>query len=527
MRKLLAALLAASAVALLVVGLAAATGPASKKAASHASRTGATQAAAKGTVSMALIGDPGKLDPQQTAGAGAQQVAEFSYDTLVHQLPGGKFVSGLATKWKVLSLTKVRFTLHSGVTCTDGTKMTASVVKRNLDYIANKANGSPLLGLYVPQDTTTVANNKKRQVTVTFPSADPFPLQGLGSVHMVCSKGIANRSRLLNGADGSGPYKLVKASPGAKYTFALRKAYKWGPNGATSKGMPAKVVLQVVTSETTAANELLTSQLNIATVTGPDRTRLEKAKLFKKVVVAEPGEIWFNENNGHATASASVRRGIVQTLQLGQLGKVFTSGDGVPMKQLTLQTFTPCSGNSVKGNVPKHNAAAASSALSGHPSLKLLYANDGGPGSGAAMTLAQQELDAAGANASLDGTTTPNLLGTLFGSGNWDVALVPLGVSAPTQLVPFLSGPAPAGNGDNFAGIANATYGSQVASALKSTGATSCGHWLKAEGAIFKHADLAPTYWSTLPTFGKGVKFGLGDQGIAPTTLRLSKNKKK
>ena len=250
MRKLLAAFLAASAVALLVVGLAAATGLASNKAASRTSRT----AAAKGTVTIAITGDPGKLDPEQTAGAGAQQVAEFSYDTLVHQLPGGKIVSGLATKWKVLSSTKAQFTLRSGVTCSDGTKMTASVVKKNLDYVANQANGSPLV-IYVPVGTKTVANNAKRTVTVTFPSADPFPIQGVGALHMVCSKGLANRSSLVNGADGSGPYKVVGVNPGSKYTFALRKGYKWGPNGSTSKGMPAKVVLTVVTNETTAANE--------------------------------------------------------------------------------------------------------------------------------------------------------------------------------------------------------------------------------------------------------------------------------
>ena len=92
MRKLLAALLAASAVGLLVVGMAAATGPSSSRATAHA--------AAKGTVSIAVIGDPGKLDPGQTVGRGSG-VAEFSYDTLVHQPPGGKFVSGLATKWKI------------------------------------------------------------------------------------------------------------------------------------------------------------------------------------------------------------------------------------------------------------------------------------------------------------------------------------------------------------------------------------------------------------------------------------------
>ena len=488
---------------------------------------GAAHADAKGTVSIALIGDPGKLDPQQTVGALARQVAEFSYDKLVHQLPGHRIVSGLATKWKVLSRTKVRFTLRSGVTCSDGTKMTASVVKKNLDYIANKANGSPLMNLFVPQNSTTVANNRKRTVTVTFPSADPFPLQGLGAVHMVCSRGLANRSSLVNGADGSGPYQLVHVSPGSTYTFKLRKGYKWGPNGSTSKGMPAKVILKVITNETTAANLLLTGGLNIATITGPDRSRLEKAKLFKRVMVTGPGDIWLNENPGHPTASAAVRRGIVQALRLGQFGKVFTSGAGVPMKQLTLQTFAPCLGNSVKGNVPKHNETAARTALSSHPGLKLLYASDGGPSPGAAMALAQQELDAAGASATLDGVTTPTLLGTLFGGGDWDVALVSLGVVTPTQIVPFLSGPTPANKGNNFADINNVKYGSQVAQALKTTGAMSCGHWLTAEKAIFKRADLAPTMWNTLPTFGKGVRFGLGDEGVSPTTLRVSKSKKK
>src|SRR5215471_5261397 len=489
MRKLLAALLAASAVGLLVVGMAAATGPASSRATAHA--------ASKGTVSIAITADPGKLDPEQTAGAGAQQVAEFSYDTLVHQLPGGKIVSGLATKWKVLSKTKVRFMLHSGVTCSDGTKLTASTVKKNFDYVANGANASPLMNLYVPQNSTTVANNKKRMVTVTFPSANPFPVQGLGAVHMVCAKGLADRNMLLNGADGSGPYKLVSVSPGSKYTFALRKGYKWGPNGSTSKGMPAKVVLDVVTNETTAANELLTGGVNIATVAGPDRTRLAKAKLFKRVVAAQPGDIWFNEKKGHPTSNVTVRKGIIQALKVGQVGKVFTSGDGIPMKQLTLKSFTPCAGDSVTGNVPKHSLASAQKALSGHPGLSILYPNDGGPGSAAAAALMQSQLSAAGDNnVTLNGTTTPNVLGTLFGSGNWDVAIVPLGVSAPSQLVPFLSGATPAGGGVNFAAIHNVAYSNQVTQAQNASGATSCTHWLAAEKAIFRHGDLLPTYWS-------------------------------
>src|SRR5262245_2550820 len=248
MRKLLAALLAASAVGLLVVGLAAAT-EASSTSAAGASPTSTAGAAATGTTRIELGGDPGKLDPQQTLLQLARQVAEFNYDTLVHQLPGGKIVSGLARKWKVLSLTKVRFILNAKARCADGAKMSATVVKRNLDYVADPKNNSPLLGLYVPQDTKTVADNKKGSVTITFPSANPFPLQGLGSVHMICPRGLANRNLLLNGADGSGPYKLANASPGSSYTMTLRKGYTWGPGGATSARLPAKVVLRVVTNE--------------------------------------------------------------------------------------------------------------------------------------------------------------------------------------------------------------------------------------------------------------------------------------
>ena len=234
MRKLLAAFLAASAVALILVGLVAAATLAPGKASATKSRTGA---AAKGTVSIAITGDPGKLDPQQTAGTGAQQVAEFSYDTLVHQLPGGKIVSGLATKWKVLSKTKVRFTLHSGVTCSDGTKLTASTVKKNFDYIADGSNSSPLMNLYVPQNSTTAANNKKRMVTVTFPSANPFAVQGLGAVHIVCAKGLANRNMLLNGADGSGPYKLVSVSPGELSTRSpCARVTRGAPTAARARG---------------------------------------------------------------------------------------------------------------------------------------------------------------------------------------------------------------------------------------------------------------------------------------------------
>lgn len=513
MRKLLAAAVAASVVALLLAGLVGAT------TSSHAS------SAAAGTVTMALAGDPGKLDPQMSVLQVTRQLDDFLYDKLVHQLPGGKIVSGLATSWKIVSPTEVSFRLRPGITCSDGTKLTAGTVKQNLDFVGNPANKSPLLGVYVPPSPKVVANNKTGALTITFQSPNPFPLQGLGSVHIVCSRGLADRNALLNGASGSGPYALVKAAPGNQYTLALRKGYAWGPGGATSAGLPAKVVLKVVPNETTSANLLLTRGLNIALVSGADRARLDKAKLFKRLVAAAPGELWFNENKGHPAANAAVRKGLVQALNLSGLGSVFTSGRGLPMRQLTLQTFSPCAGNSVKGNAPRYNPSAAQAALSRLPSVKLLYPTDAGAGFAPAMELAQAQLNAVGVSATLAGTTTPNLQAALFGTGDWDVALVPIGVSSPAQLVSFLSGPTPP-NGTNFAGIDNSAYSTHVAAAMKQAGAAGCKHWLAAEAALIQRADLAPTYVSVLATYATGVTFAIGDDGVLPTSLRLSKKKK-
>jgi peptide/nickel transport system substrate-binding protein len=313
--------------------------------------------------------------------------------------------------------------------------------------------------------------------------------------------------------------------PGDHYSFAVRKGYAWGPNGATTatRGLPAKVTLKVVTNESTAANLLLTGGLNVASIGGPDRSRLRKASLFSVVSPAQPNEIMFNENPGHPAASPAVRKALVQALNLNQVGQVATSGLGLKMTQLSLQNFTPCAGNSVAGNVPAYNPSAAKPVLSGAGSLKLLYATDAGPSYPPAAELAQQQLAAAGAKVTLDPQSTANLQGTIFGTGDWDVLIIGIGVANPSQFTSLVSGPTPAHGGANFAGIANTSYAQAVARAKRRVGAAGCKYWLDGESALFKAADLAPLAVTTTATYGKRMTFRLGVQGPEPTSLRLTK----
>jgi len=476
-----------------------------------------------GSATLAIPADPGNLDPQMTVVSSTRYVDTFAYDTLVNLVGPGKIASGLAQSWKVVSPKKVEFTLRPSISCSDGTKMTASVVKQNLDFVGNPANKSPLLGLFMPVGATVTANNSARTVVVTTTTPNPFMIQGLALVQLVCSKGLANRSLLDHGTDGTGPYALTGAVPGDHYTFAVRKGYTWGPGGASTavNGLPAKVTIKVVSNETTAANLLLTGGLNVASIGGPDRTRLGKAHLFNIVAPAQPNEILFNENAGHPAANPAVRKALVQALNLSQIGKVVTSGFGLKMTQLSLQNFTPCAGDSVTGNVPAYNTSAAKSALSG-VSVKLLYASDEGPSYAPAAELAQEQLAAAGAKVTLDPQSTANLQATLFGTGDWDVVIIGIGVANPAQFTAFVSGPTPP-NGTNFAGIANASYKLAVARAQRRVGTEGCKYWLAGEEALFKAGDIAPLEVTTEATYGRKMTFKLGVQGPIPTSLRLTK----
>jgi peptide/nickel transport system substrate-binding protein len=476
-----------------------------------------------GSVTAVVPTDPGNLDPQLTLLQAARYIDTYAYDTLVTLVGPGKVVSNLAQSWKVVSPKKVEFTLFKGITCSDGTQMTASVVKQNLDYVGNPANKSPLLGLFMPIGANVTASNSARTVTVTTSTPQPFMIQGLALVQLVCSKGLADRSLLDHGTDGTGPYKLTGAVPGDHYTMSVRKGYTWGPGGATTaaSGLPAKVTLKVVTNESTAANLLLTGGANLASISGPDRTRLNKAKLFSLVTSAQPNELFFNENPGHPAANPAVRKALVQALNLNQLGTVATSGRGLRMTQLSLQNFTPCAGNSVAGNVPAYNPSAARSALSS-TSVKLLYPTDAGPSYPPTAELAQQQLSAAGAKVTLEPQSTASLQGTIFGSGDWDVLIIAIGVGNPAQFTSFVSGPTPP-HGTNFAGINNRDYKLAVTRATRRVGAAGCKYWLDGERALFKAGDIAPMQVTTAASYGKKLKFALGVEGPMPTSLRLTK----
>ncbi len=487
---------------------------------------------------MTLSADPGNLDPQSGAASALFQVSRFPYDTLLSlDAEDGTIKSQLATEWSVDG-TQVRLTLAEGISCSDGTALTASDVVANLDYVADPANQSPFLGTYYPVGATAVADDAARTVTITLATPAPFVLNGLADLPIVCAAGMADRASLASATSGTGPYVLSEAAPGDHYTYTIRDGYTWGPDGASTavEGMPDTVVVRIVENPATAANLLLTGDVNAATVVGPDAQRLEQEGFFFTETAALIGEMWFNHAEGRPTADAAVRQALVQAVDLGQLQQVLTAGQGTAATTFAVLPPVACPGDSISPALPTYDAAAAGAILDeagylmadggvrakdGQPlSVTFLHDTGAGPAGLAAAELATQQWTALGigvVDKAQGGTATQE---TLFGTGDWDVAWVALNVGSPDQLVPFLSGPGLADGGTNFAAVANADYDAGVQAAAAMQGADGCPTWLEAESKLVAGADVVPFANTVVQTFGNGAEFVISGS-LMPTSIRM------
>ncbi len=489
-----------------------------------------------GTFTLGMSSDPGNLDPQASAGTNVFQISQFAYDHLVNEDAKGKIQSGLASAWKVEGATTV-FTLHKGVTCSDGAAFTAADAAANINYLADPKNKSPFLGVFLPAGSKASADAAAGTVTMTTPKAAPFVLGGLANLPIVCAKGLKDRSALARKTDGTGPYQLSEAASGDHYTYTKRTGYSWGPDGAgtATAGLPSKIVVKIVSNETTATNLLLSGGLNAAGILGADVARLEAAHLFSASANAVSGEMWFNQAPGRPTADEPVRQALTSALDLTTLAKVVTSGRGTTGTTFATVAPTPCPGNSITAVLPAHDLAKAKQLLDGAGwragsggvrakggkdlSVNFVYNTASGASGSAAADLATATWKQLGVKVKTTPQDETAINTTLFSTGNWDVIWEALNVNSPDQIVPFVSGAVPP-NGTDFAHVNNAKYTGLVTKASALTGSDSCSDWLQAESELVKAADVIPFANQVSKIFGNHARFDLAGV-LVPTSIRM------
>lgn len=488
-----------------------------------------------GNFVLGMPGDPGNLDPQASAASNLNQFSRLAYDQLLNVTDNGTIQSRLAKTWTVNG-TRTVLQMNPAITCADGSHFTAADAAANLNYVADPANKSAFLGVYVPVGVKASASGNT--VTVTTPKIAPFILQGLAGLPMVCSAGMKNRKVLASKTVGTGPYQLSSAAPNDHYTLTKRTGYTWGPNGASTatKGLPNTITVKIVQNETTAANLLLSGGLNSAVIIGADAPRLAAANLFAVTVSAVAGEMWFNQNKGHATADPQVRAALTKAVDLAQLQKVLTSGRGTGGTTLAATPPAACPGNSVTASVPTFDLAAAKAMLDADGwkvgsggirskngtqlALRFTYTTTLGASGAAAAELAVKQWGALGVKVTTKPEDQTASVQTLFTTGDWDITWEALNVSSPDQLTGFLSGPT-VPKGQNFANIQSTAYNALVSKATNLIGAKGCPDWLAAESLVVKAADVIPFANQGEQFFGKGARFQVSGE-IEPTSIRMT-----
>ncbi|MDR2453244.1 MAG: ABC transporter substrate-binding protein [Bifidobacteriaceae bacterium] len=491
--------------------------------------------AASQTFTMAVSADPGALDPSLGISSSLLWASRFAYDPLVNFDLAGQAHSGLASEWEQLE-DKLVFTIKDGVKCSDGSDFTAHTAAANINFVADPANGSPLLGAFLPVGASAAAEGQTLTVTLGQPA--PFALSAISDLVMVCQAGLDDRSKLATSTIGTGPYELTEAVAGDHYTYKLRSGYTWGPDGQSTDGsaMPGTVVITVVDNETTLANMLLAKQVSAGLVTGADSERLISAGLFSLDANMVLGEQWMNHAEGHPTADPAVRQALVQAVDLADARAALTSGLGAAPTTFGTSDPVACPGDSISANLPAADPAAAAAALEAagwtagadgvrskdgaRLAIVFVYDSGVGPGVAAAGELATAAWRQAGFEVDARQLPTDQMEEILFGTGAWDVAWEPINFSSPDQLVALVSGPAVADGGMNFAGIHNSAYEAKTAEAAAQVGAAGCGLWLEAESELVKAADVVPFANSVIKIFGAGATFERGSV-IFPTTIAV------
>ncbi len=500
---------------------------------------GSTGSAGAGeSVTMVIGSDIGNLDPHLGTSNDLTQFKNFVYDRLLFLNDKSELVPWLASEWKATPRT-IDMTIRKDVKCEDGAPLDAEVVARNFQHILEKGTGSPLRGGEMPVDMKVSADAATNVVHFETETDFPFLLERAAATPIVCKAGLDNRKAVATDSFGSGAYRLERVEAGSQYVLTRNDNYNSAPQGefdGDNAKRPKEVILKIVSNETTSANLVLNGQVNIASVQGADRARLEQANVTAQTYRVPMGEFFFNQGSGRPAGDLAVRQAIVQGLNLEELGKVVTIDKGKPATSLVTLDPVDCPGDTVSGSLPAFDAAAAAAKLDSlgwrkngdgvrekdgtKLELRIVYPTKWGqPVANATEQLATQ-LKALGVGSTLQALDSPALSKTIFSTGDYDLAWNIFVNNSPAPFAGIMSGASPKDGGQNFTNSQNQEYAALVAEASKLQGKAACELWVKAERSLLKNLDAVAFYEGAVPIFFKGVEGHLWKGSVAGWSLR-------
>ena len=183
-----------------------------------------------GTLVVAIVSDPGHLNPAITTSGATHAASELLYNGLVGRDERGDPVPELAESWQVeQGGTVYRFRLRDGVKWNDGKPFTASDVKFTFEEVLLKFHartrasmGGLLAGIEVPDDRTVVFRFKQPYAPLLYQlDATEAPI-----IARHVYQGSDPQTNPANSNPiGTGPFKFVSYAKGTEIRLARNPSY--------------------------------------------------------------------------------------------------------------------------------------------------------------------------------------------------------------------------------------------------------------------------------------------------------------
>ena len=452
------------------------------------------------TLTIRLNGSWSTFEPSPRIGnLPSSWITRALYDRLVLPDADGKILPYMATSWEASS-TRVKFTLRDGITCADGTPLTATAIAKHFEQklgIKDPNAKSPFAAAEFGVGPYTVsADDATRTFTLTLGTPFGGALDGFasgGDGMIVCPKGVENPALLETQPFGSGPYTVESADPTTAITLKLRADWKWGPDGRTSAGLPGKIVYKIIANETTATNALLTGELDIARITnGPDIKRLLDNQSVGRQIKAPlyHNPMWLNMNAGHPTADIAVREALVTAISSEEFNLAAYAGLGTPVTSL-FSSNAPCYESKTAGILPKKDIDRAKQVLrtAGYPtdaSGKFMKKDGSGPltiqvvgstAQGSGPEYFQAQLTSLGVKVNFIVVEHTVYSSDYLAKGNWDVIVPGIAADVLSSYMAFYYGNPPVQGGRNYSWNSDTAFGAKIQKALQQSGDEACATW--------------------------------------------------
>ncbi|MBM9466715.1 ABC transporter substrate-binding protein [Nakamurella leprariae] len=207
------------------------TPPSAAAGAPSSGSTGAGQPVTGGTLRFALDRDPTCLDPQQQTLTASVVVTRTLVDSLTDQdRETGEIEPWLASSWEISPDGRVyTFTIRDGVTFSDGTPLTAEVVKANFERIQELGAKAQIANGYLAgAQSIEVVDGNRLQVTFEQPNAPFLQATSTQSLGILAPSTLAaDPADVCLGQDliGSGPFTLTDYTPDEAVRIAARDDY--------------------------------------------------------------------------------------------------------------------------------------------------------------------------------------------------------------------------------------------------------------------------------------------------------------